>query len=1005
MSSDNHRSLHSLSADERDRARHEELCAFVFGELQGAARDAFEARLAQDAELRAEYDELVRTVGFVRAALPEEALPPAIRARLSEAAEKRAVRGRFRFLSGGPLAYAPLQAAAGLLFVLGATFLVLRAIDTHPFEPAVESPRVARVESVEPLGAYRNERERGDDKRAAGEAGDRRDALSKKTELAAGFELPSEETSALDEALVLYDQALVPYQQGSIIVPPLEEGTGVDSKMVMTESASAYDAAPDAAAGAEAFLLGRDAQLAPLTAAGAPSETFHWRDTSSTGSAASSPSTGPASPAPPAPARETQDRKEAAAPEIPSPDDLQLHALSAFAFAFCSAATDPTSSGAGGFSRIGFRTGYSRGSLATAPVVDQYALDKTFPFLSTVSSSSGVGPPWADRDGEAKAVQEEQDAGAVPRGRRAVPIEQVDTLATTILEGTRIQANETPRDMFFRAWGASPLVHTADDPLSTFSIDVDTSSYTLARRTLLAGHLPQPAQVRTEEFLNYFRPDVEPPADGTFRVTCEAAPTPFLGPSTEMLRVSVRAKEVQEFDRRPLALTFVVDVSGSMEEGGRLELVKEALGLLTTQLSATDACALISFTNDARVLCPMTSASNRGAFEDQVSRLVPEGGTNVEAGLMAGYRLAAEALTTNAVNRVVLLSDGVGNIGETDQVRILEQAAEFRSKGIYLNTIGVGMNNHDDAFLEQLADKGDGLNQYIDSAQEAEKALVDEFTKTLQPVARDVKIQVEFDPAQVESWRQLGYENRVVADADFRNDAVDAGEVNAGHQVTALYEIVRTGAGRRQSSTPLATVRVRHKPPFAVDAGELGRRANEEAEVAAEQVSTITPADMAPTFEAASFGFRRSVLVAQFAEVLRRSVHVRDDSLATLLSETRKLAETSQDPELIELLSLMEAAQPHLDRRAAQDADDELAQLLDQLARLRYEQGVREQVLEQGEDPDEALETSANEEIEALEASIRALLYEHFGVAPAAEEAAKPDGHLEQIGYGGDDDR
>ena len=263
-----------------------------------------------------------------------------------------------------------------------------------------------------------------------------------------------------------------------------------------------------------------------------------------------------------------------------------------------------------------------------------------------------------------------------------------------------------------------------------------------------------------------------------------------------MLRVTVRGKDVADFERQPLALTFVVDVSGSMEDGGRLQLVKDALLLLLRRLAPSDSVAIVAFSDVAHVETPMVSAGNRGVLEDAVARLAIAGGTNIEAGLVQGYEVASDGLTPHAVNRVILLSDGVGNIGATEQAEILARVDGERAKGIYLNTVGVGMGNHDDDFLEQLADQGDGLCQYMDSPAEARKALVDEFTKTLQPIARDVKIQVELDPNQVESYRQLGYENRVIADADFRNDAVDAGEVNAGHQVTALYEVVRSNRRR-----------------------------------------------------------------------------------------------------------------------------------------------------------------------------------------------------------------
>ena len=343
-----------------------------------------------------------------------------------------------------------------------------------------------------------------------------------------------------------------------------------------------------------------------------------------------------------------------------------------------------------------------------------------------------------------------------------------------------------------------------------------------------------------------------------------------------------------------------------------------------------------------------------------------------------GFELAAAALTPHAVNRVVFLSDGVGNIGETHQERLLAKVATFRERGIYLNTVGVGMGNHNDEFLEQLADHGDGLCQYVDSAREAKKVLVDEFTKTLQPIARDVKIQVDFAPALVASYRQLGYENRAIADELFRDDAVDAGEVNAGHQVTALYEVVRTGAAPHspQAALPFATVRVRYKPTFPVDHGVTGAGARAEAERAEEITASIRPSDLAPSFAAASDGYRRSVLVAQFAELLRRSVNARGDSLDRLVAETKKLAGQLDDPEVTEFLGLVETALPRLREIEAADRD-ELAVLVDELCRQHYEDGSR---LALGEELPEEEGAERERTAARLEERIREMVQERYAV-------------------------
>ena len=460
--------------------------------------------------------------------------------------------------------------------------------------------------------------------------------------------------------------------------------------------------------------------------------------------------------------------------------------------------------------------------------------------------------------------------------------------------------------MFFRFWGDNPFELSNRDALSTFSVDVDSASYTLARKLLTEGHLPPKAQVRTEEFLNYFEPDVTAPIESTFRIETELAPARFGSPlegDLWNLRVALRGRELAPTERKPLALTFVVDVSGSMREEDRLELVKHALRLLLGQLDANDSIALVAFSQEARLVLPPTSARARGVIESALYPLAPDGGTNAEAGLKMGYEVAAAGFVEGSENRVVFLSDGVANIGQTDQDRIDQDVEHRRARGIYLNTIGVGLENHNDVFLEQLADRGDGKCDYIDSPRAAEKALVENFVGNFQAIARDVKIQVEFDARQVWKYRLLGYENRAIRDQDFRNDAVDAGEVGAGHQVVALYEVAlhsivepRSGVNAEgEARPPLASVRVRWKRPY----GEP------EPDQVTEIRHDLHFGDANADFEQTSPGFRRSVLVGQFAEFLRRSVHARGDSLDDLAQECERLAAEMATAELRELSALV----------------------------------------------------------------------------------------------------
>jgi Ca-activated chloride channel family protein len=332
----------------------------------------------------------------------------------------------------------------------------------------------------------------------------------------------------------------------------------------------------------------------------------------------------------------------------------------------------------------------------------------------------------------------------------------------------------------------------------------------------------------------------------------------------------------------------------------------------------------------------MTSATEKLAFEQAIQPLQPEGGTNSNAGLQLGYATAIAGYDAACVNRVVFLSDGVPTAGETDINKIIAGVQPLKEKGIYLNTVGVGMNNHNDTLLEQLADKGDGICNYIDSPKEAKRALVDNFTGAFQPVGRDVKVQVEFDPQQVLRWRQIGYENRAIADADFRNDTVDAGEIGAGHQVTALYELE---LARTDRAEPMAVVRLRWKDPV--------KSTNKADGDKAQEVEAVVHAAARTGFEAAGQGYRRAVMVAQYAEFLRRSTHAMNDRVDDLLEEAKRLQqEVPQDAEWNEFVSLVDKAKTL--GLGAPEPCDELCTLEAQLRRVHWRRYERERLKEAG---------------------------------------------------------
>ncbi|MEU3171382.1 von Willebrand factor type A domain-containing protein [Streptomyces sp. NPDC007000] len=366
------------------------------------------------------------------------------------------------------------------------------------------------------------------------------------------------------------------------------------------------------------------------------------------------------------------------------------------------------------------------------------------------------------------------------------------------------------------------------DHLSTFALDVDTASYGYARRTLSEGRLPDPSTVRPEEFVNSFRQDYERPDGDGFTVTVDGARTDEDDWSLVRVGLATRSAGPGE-DRPPAALTFVVDVSGSMGEPGRLDLARESLATMTDRLRDEDSVALVTFSDEAETVLPMTRLDgNRGEIHDAVDRLEPALSTNLGAGVETGYETAVEGLRRGATNRVVLISDALANTGDTDADTILERIGESRREhGITLVGVGVG-SDYGDALMERLADKGDGHTVYVSDAEEAREVFSEQLPRTVELTARDAKAQVAFDPGTVAEFRLVGYDNRRVADEDFRDDDVDGGEVGPGHTVTALYAVrIRPGA----SDGHLATATVRwlgpdsrapHEESGDLEAGDLG---------------------------------------------------------------------------------------------------------------------------------------------------------------------------------------
>ena len=369
-------------------------------------------------------------------------------------------------------------------------------------------------------------------------------------------------------------------------------------------------------------------------------------------------------------------------------------------------------------------------------------------------------------------------------------------------------------DMYHTSYGTNPFIDTEDDALSTFGADVSTGSYGLVRNYLTHGEVPPKEAFRVEEFINYFPASYPSPTKETFSVAASSVPS-TISKNTRMLIIGLKGREVKTQDRKPADLTFVIDVSGSMDMENRLGLVKGTLLTLLKELKGSDRVGIVTYGSDAEVVLPHTG--DHEAIENAIRGLVSNGSTNAEAGLWQGYKLAAAHTREGAISRVILCTDGVANNGETSSAGLLKTIDKYKKLGITLTACGFGMGNYNDVLIEQLATKGDGTYYYIDDMKEARRVFVEQLTGTLQIIAKDVKIQVTFDPKWVSRYRLIGYEKRDVKDEDFRNDKVDGGEIGSGHSVTALYEIKTTA----QKDEIIGTITIRYKTPDGNRAEEV----------------------------------------------------------------------------------------------------------------------------------------------------------------------------------------
>lgn len=501
---------------------------------------------------------------------------------------------------------------------------------------------------------------------------------------------------------------------------------------------------------------------------------------------------------------------------------------------------------------------------------------------------------------ETEAVDEEMAEGEVITEALAeAPLDNDDAADVAVEESEPIAVApaplptqspplvQPPSNTFFEDYGVNPFISTQVDNQSTFSLDVDTGSYTIARRYINEGLRPPQDAIRVEEFVNAFDQGYQTPPESGFAVYADGAPSPFHNDGTHFLRIGVQGFDVDEELRPAAALTFVIDTSGSMAAENRLGLVKQSLELLVQRMRPDDTVAIVVYGSNGRVVLQPTNGSDKNRIMNAIFSLETEGSTNLEEGLLLGYELANLAYKPGGINRVILASDGVANVGATGPDSIVAQIRGYADSGIQLTTIGFGLGNFNDVMMEQLADQGDGAYAYVDTLEEAERLFVDDLMSTLQTIALDAKIQVEFDANVVQQYRLIGYENRAIADEDFRNDNVDAAEFGAGHTAVAVYAVQFVPGARGR----IATVSLRWQDPSTRQVQEIR--------------GDFSTNDLSPAFESADTFFQTAVIASQFAELLRGSYWTDDLTYRDLQIWADRLAAQSNHPDVIELSGLI----------------------------------------------------------------------------------------------------
>ncbi|MBW4469751.1 MAG: von Willebrand factor type A domain-containing protein [Stenomitos rutilans HA7619-LM2] len=503
---------------------------------------------------------------------------------------------------------------------------------------------------------------------------------------------------------------------------------------------------------------------------------------------------------------------------------------------------------------------------------------------------------------------------------------QASSPVPVFTDQSRINQPGTGNTEGYNAITENAFLRPSTNPLSTFSIDVDTASYSNVRRFITAGQLPPKDAVRIEELINYFPYDYPQPEGGKpFSVTTDVAAAPW-NPKHKLVQIGLKGKQLQTL--QPSNLVFLVDVSGSMDEPNKLPLVKQSLCLLVNELTAQDRVTLVVYAGNAGLVLPPTPGNQKQTILDAIDRLEAGGSTAGGAGIELAYKLAQQSFLKNGNNRVILSTDGDFNVGVSSDAELVRLIEQKRDRGIFLTVLGFGTGNTKDSKMEQLADKGNGNYAYIDTLSEAKKVLVNDLRSTLFTIAKDVKIQVEFNPAKVQAYRLIGYENRLLQDQDFNDDKKDAGEIGAGRTITALYEIIPAGS---ESDVKWPSVDpLKYQQPKAIVSASNDELMQvklryKNPKDSTSQLISHPIFDQNTPLEATSNNLKFSAAVAMFGMVLRESEFKGQANFNTVLRLAKQAK--GNDPnsyraefiQLVDRCKVLLAKTQEIDRRASRD--------------------------------------------------------------------------------------